>query len=244
MEKINKKITELIGSNPEIAKTLHFLGIHFYDYSEYTLEEICNKRGIEPETIVEILNKNTVSDKVANLDLELLPLELVIEYLKHNHYVFIKDKLNYISKLIEGYQGKDNEVIEDLKFVFPHFTCEFIEHIYEEEDSLFAYILQICKSLKNDPDKPGIPKQFANFSISHFSEAHKTQDNEMHGIKEITDNYKSENIEDLHARLIFQELKNFAEELKIHARIENEILFPKALALEKELNQRLEKTSI
>ena len=47
-------------------------------------------------------------------------------------------------------------------------------------------------------------------------------------------------IKDLHLKVVFQELQEFDDELSLHSDIENNILFPKALKLEKKVSKILE----
>jgi regulator of cell morphogenesis and NO signaling len=59
----------------------------------------------------------------------------------------------------------------------------------------------------------------------------------MAGIRRITKDYFITPDAPLHIKVIFTELINFEKSLQVHARIENEILFPKALSLENEVKQ-------
>mgnify|MGYP006258291585 FL=1 len=52
-----------------------------------------------------------------------------------------------------------------------------------------------------------------------------------------------ENIENLHLKVIFQELKDFDEELEIHSDIENNILFPRAVELEEGITEKIRNIS-
>ena len=65
----------------------------------------------------------------------------------------------------------------------------------------------------------------------------------MAGIKGLTNNYSIKNIDDLHLKVIFQELKAFDKELDVHSNIENEILFPRALKLEKDVSDKIRNIS-
>jgi len=40
--------------------------------------------------------------------------------------------------------------------------------------------------------------------------------------------------------VLFSELERFEEKLKVHAKIENEVLFPKALMLEKSVRKKFD----
>ena len=240
MENINKKITELVANNPEAASVLHFLGIHYFNYTEQTLGEVCLQHGVEVELVVRRLHEHAQMKSQAQVNLEAYPVELIIEYLKHSHYVFIKQRLTYISSLLDHYQDS-SVIVKDLKLIFPHFFKEFVEHVYDEEDTLFAYILFLRK-LQQSKHHPidaqaltGIQQKVKGKTIVNFAEEHRQEDHEMNGLRELTNLYQHTNSGDLHARVILNALKSFEGELKIHAKIENEILFPRALKLEQEV---------
>jgi regulator of cell morphogenesis and NO signaling len=59
-------------------------------------------------------------------------------------------------------------------------------------------------------------------------------DDEMAGIRSITDNYTPPAGSDLGLRILFSRLLAFERKLKTHARVEDEILLPRALILENE----------
>ena len=66
---------------------------------------------------------------------------------------------------------------------------------------------------------------------------HEAHDDEMNGIRKITRDYYLAPSAPLHVKVIYSELIDFEKSLKTHARIENEILFPKAMALENNVKQ-------
>ncbi len=59
----------------------------------------------------------------------------------------------------------------------------------------------------------------------------------MMGIRQITKQYQLNKETPLHLRVVYAELQALERELKTHAKVENEILFPKALALERAVNE-------
>jgi regulator of cell morphogenesis and NO signaling len=69
------------------------------------------------------------------------------------------------------------------------------------------------------------------------------EDSEMSGIRGLTKNYSLDNIDNLHLKVIFQELKDFDNELEIHSDIENKILFPRALELENLISDKIRNIS-
>jgi regulator of cell morphogenesis and NO signaling len=69
-------------------------------------------------------------------------------------------------------------------------------------------------------------------SLQRFAIEHEAHDDEMEGIRKITRDYALSSDAPLHVKVIYSELTAFEKSLKTHARIENEILFPKAMMLE------------
>jgi regulator of cell morphogenesis and NO signaling len=79
-------------------------------------------------------------------------------------------------------------------------------------------------------------------SIQEHALEHSEDDDEMRGIRGIISQYDVENIESTPLKVIFEELISFDKELELHAKIENEVLFPKALNLEKRVKRQFSST--
>ena len=235
----DKRISELVDQNYIHAYVLFYFGIRFYEYSEHTLEQVCNERSLRIEQVIRELESPT---HVQEDDLPLLsyPIDLIIEYLKHAHFLFIKHKLPYIARLVESFKAHHPDYLSverDLKMVFPLFVEDFIHHIYEEEDTLFTYIKLLERSSKANYNPARLFYQLEKNSTHKFAMEHEAHDDEMEGIRKITNNYTLDTKAPLHIKVIYNELKDFEKSLITHARIENEILFPKAMALEKKVKE-------
>ena len=230
----DRRISELVDQNYVHAYVLFYFGISFYEYSEYTLDEVCSKRGLKIEQVIRELESPTHL-KESDLPLVTYPVDLIIEYLKHSHFLFIKHKLPYIARLVESFRAEDPEYVQiekDLKVIFPLFVEDFIHHIYEEEDTLFRYIQVLEKAHKNTYNPSRLFYLMEKNSVQKFALEHEAHDDEMTGIRRITCDYHISDKCPLHVKVIYNELMHFEKSLITHARIENEILFPKAMALE------------
>lgn len=238
MEYDKYKITELIEKNYVFASVLYYFGIEFYDYSEHTLEQVCRERGLSMQSVMNSLESATRQDDLPNLNS--LPVDVIIEYLKHTHYLFVKHKLPYIARLIQSLSPKEDissTTADDLKFVFPLYIEDFIQHIYQEEDTFFSYVIQLNNAL-NGKFHPGkLFFMMEEQSVERFAMEHDTHDDEMVGIRNITNNYAVDAKTSLLVQVVYKELQSFEQELITHAKVENEILFPKALMIEKQVKK-------
>jgi regulator of cell morphogenesis and NO signaling len=230
----NKRIADLVDQNYVHAYVLFYFGIRFYEYSDSTLEQVCKQKGLKIDQVVKELEFPTHLQE-ADLPLVSYPIDLIIEYLKHSHFLFIKHKLPYIARLVENFQANHEEyktIERDLKIVFPLFVEDFIEHIYEEEDTLFHFIVALEKASKGNFIPGKLFYLLEKNSVQKFASEHEAHDDEMEGIRKITRNYNLSLHAPLHVKVLYNELKSFEQSLITHARIENEILFPKAMAIE------------
>ncbi len=235
MELRSKRIVDLVEQDPVRGYVLYYFGIRFYEYSEKTLEEVCLSRALNVERVVQEFESPTqwltegAQPKVS------YPIDVVIEYLKHAHLLFIKYKLPYISKLLESVNIKDlryRAIVKDLKILFPLFVEDFVRHIHQEEGTLFRYIDFLQKASRNQCPPTKLFYKMERNSLQRFAMEHEIHDDEMLGIRKITQNYQLDIIAPLHLKVIYSALTDLEKSLQIHARIENRILFPKALDME------------
>ncbi len=247
MKKILKRtINELVAENHIRASVLYYFGVKFYDYEASTLEEVCHRNGLKAENVTKALNLvNDASENTLN-QLRNFPVELLIEYLKHAHYLFVKKRLPYISQLIDGLTEVNfryKALANDLKAIFPMFVEDFVHHIYEEEDTVFTYISQLKNFEETGKKSSDVLYAMKRFSISDFALDHEVHEHEMDGFRQITNNYQYCDEADLHIKVLYSELKRFEEDLLIHAKIENDLLIPKAMQLEREVKLKFHELS-
>lgn len=237
-----KKIFDLIHDDYQYAKVLNSFGIDFYKHYDENLSDLCDSKGISFGKVLGYRSSLHESNLPAYEYLKSSPINLVIEFLKDNHNYFIKNKLPYLQNLINNLNENKYETnfSKDLKFIFPIFFEDFVEHIYEEENDFFNYIYQLFNANQGRINSSSLLLMMKKYSIKKILDDHINEDSEMAGIRGITRNYSYKNIKDLHLKVIFQELKEFDEELSIHSYIENDILFPKAFELEKKASKILE----
>lgn len=243
MELLKKRITDLVKDNPLLAKALHFLGIRFDNYPEKTLEEVCNEKNISSVLLVKHLEEaGAAASDLATVRLSDYPIDLVVQYLRHAHHIFIKQRLPYLMHLVESLdenRAENKQTVVDLKFVFPIFAHDYIVHVYEEEDTLFTYINTLLAATRKINNPSALFYLMEKNSVPRFSNEHIAHDDQMEGIALLTNHFAIGPNTDLPTQVAYSELKQFRQELIIHANIEDRILFPKALHLENEVKWRM-----
>lgn len=226
-----KTIREVIDENYVYARALHYLGIDFFENPDLKLKELCMEKGLDRKQVIKSFYEFDSCHRFSFKQLEAYPIELLTEFLKHAHHVFIKDKLPYIvhlSKALKGNRG--------LQGLVPEFVEDLIRHIYEEEDTTFKYIhllVDIQKGKEKAPVSKMLP--YETFSLKDEYDHHK-EDGELEVIRSLVSSIDEST---LLGRVLVSEIKAFDREMIYHSEIENNIFFPKAIALETEVKNKL-----
>ena len=213
------RISVLVDQNYVHAYVLYYFGIRFFDYSELTLAQVCKKCGLKVEQVIREMEDPTHL-READLPLISYPIDLIIEYLKHSHFLFIKHKLPYIARLVESFKANHDDyrtVERDLKIVFPLFVEDFIQHIYEEEDNLFSFIQALERTTKEKFIPTKLYFLMEKNSVQKYAMEHEVHDDEMQGIRNITRDYTLHANAPLHVKVLYNELKDFEKSLITHA---------------------------
>jgi len=238
----NKSLTEIVAENYSYGAVLHQFGIDFFKYPHKTLVSICMARHISPHLIVRELELKTQDNEdkeqlVHFARLAKYPVDMVIDYLKQSHRIFMRYRLPYMTDLINhthlpAIDSPYFEIVNDLKIAFPLFAEDFIHHILEEESEIFCHVMRLDDVVYH---KLPISKMYfamEKYSIAKFAASHTTDDDDMEGIREMTQDYQINTDTPFLLKVLYTELLAFEKELSRHAVIENQILIPKALKLE------------
>jgi regulator of cell morphogenesis and NO signaling len=125
--------------------------------------------------------------------------------------------------------------------MFPLFVEDFIHHIHEEESRLFKRIELLQDIEENRFSLTDAITILERDPIHMLADQHEIHDDEMEGIRKLTADYYLDADAPLTMKVLYHELQNFEKELRIHAKIEDELLFPKAVELEKEALRQIHK---
>jgi regulator of cell morphogenesis and NO signaling len=244
-ENIQKSpIKDIVSENYIFASVLYYFGISFFQYEKNSLKEVCDKYRLNPRQLIDELEDWAKRKEPSPEDLYLHPIEVLVSYLKRKHYFFVRQELPFLSNMISGIQSEIldyKNILNDLRMMFPLFVEDFIHHIHEEESRLFTRI-QLLHDIENDEfDLPLTLHILEKDPIALLAETHEIHDDEMQGIRKLTKNYFLPDTAPIGLKVLYHELQNFEKELIIHAQIEDQLLFPKAVELEKEVLRKVRK---
>jgi regulator of cell morphogenesis and NO signaling len=182
--------------------------------------------------------KNTSVIEFATSDLESMNCSQLSDYVVQKHHQYAIKAIAQIKPLIEkvvAMNATDHPQMKSIKDYFRLISNELQLHMQKEELVLFPYIHKLVLA-----DKDGTQLTTPGFGsikspVSVMLTEHETIGIMAQKVVRLSSGFKApadvnDTVLELYARL-----KEFDEDLQEHVRLENDILFPKAIELEQKL---------
>ncbi|HWB91684.1 MAG TPA: hemerythrin domain-containing protein [Puia sp.] len=183
-------------------------------------------------------------EKVFNArEFDSFPIPLIVDYIQRTHIYYLEKKLPEIEQsivLLSGQYESHHPILVALQNFFHQYVKDLSEHIHAEETTLLPYLGLLQEAHHS-------PAGFSRFLLSHseysvdrfLSEHHDTED-ELKDIRQTIRLYEPPTTNESLYRILLSQLQTFEQDLRVHAHIEEEVLIPKAQAMEKALQNQLD----
>ena len=238
MEPTNEKtVADFVTQNIKAAHIFKKYGIDFCCGGGITLEKACAKNNVDQAVIEkELLKVNTVVD--ATHDFNNWKLDFLIDYIVNIHHAYVNESLpilsQYASKVAKVHGEHYPEVIE-INRLFHDVANELLAHLQKEEQVLFPFIKQLVQAEK-EGGLDGLPHfGSVNNPIKMMEQEHENAGDIFKEIAKLTNNYTPPKDACNTFKALYAKLDEFEQDLHKHIHLENNILHPKAIAIEKKL---------
>ena len=178
------------------------------------------------ETLEEIINKT--NNPVA--DYNTWPLDLLADYVEKKHHRYVEEKIveivPFLNKVASVHGDRHPELLE-VQQLFRGCVEELTSHMQKEEQILFPFVRQLAtgKSVQ-------APFGSVQNPINMMMHEHTAEGERFRRIVELTDNYTPPADACNTYKVTFALLQEFEEDLHLHIHLENNIMFPRTIALE------------
>lgn len=202
-----------------------------------TLKQACEEKGLDIALVeAELQNVTQPMQSVNNFN-EWQP-DFLADYIYNQHHIYYYNEMPVIKELlvkVKGHHGDNHPELNHAYSLFGQLVQELDTHFMREEKVVFPFIktLMLAKKTGNY----GMLKDQASLAepLQIMQADHDAAGDILDNLKKITTNYTAPEDACNSYRLLYKKLKDLDEDLHLHIHLENNILFPKALKLEKEL---------
>lgn len=231
-------VGDLVAKDYRTATVFKQNGIDFCCNGNRTLEEVCKQKEMSVTNIIGELNQVSQQISAAQTDFNSWPLDLLADYIEKKHHRYVEEKIQeikpYLDKICKVH-GEHHPELYEINQLFNDSAGELAMHMKKEELILFPAVRRMVKAQmqKTTPERP----QFGsvNNPIKMMMHEHNNEGERFRKIEELSNKYDPPQDACNTYRVSFAMLKEFEDDLHLHIHLENNILFPKALELEKHI---------
>ena len=228
-------VGEIVTKDFRTASVFSKYGIDFCCGGDKTLEEACKEQSIDRSQLQKELEEVAQKEE-GTIDFNSWSLKLLVDYIEETYHTYIKRQLPLLTKNLEKIKdvhGEHHPELLKINNLFLHSAMDLSMHLQKEEKVLFPIIRELSEAEKSGfPPEQGHCGTIQN-PISVMREEHEIEGERFKKISELSGGYKvpSDGCTTYHAT--YEMLEEFERKLHEHIHLENNILFPKAIELEK-----------
>lgn len=211
-------------------------GIDFCCKGGRTIAEVCDKKNIPADQLLGELEALSAAPGSANMDFNTWPLDLLVDYIEKKHHNYVQTTtpvlIQFFEKL-EKVHGINHPELIDINREFNLSAGELAMHMKKEELILFPAIRNLVLAEKKN-EHVNMPEGFSVESpIQVMMNEHSVEGDRFGKMAAWSNQYTPPADACNTYRVAYSLLKEFEEDLHLHIHLENNILFPKAILLEK-----------
>jgi len=234
-----KQIGQYVAEDYRTAAVFSKHKIDFCCNGNRTIEEACEKKGIDSNMLVEEL-ENVLNTKTGqSIDYKSWPLDLLAEYIEKKHHRYVQEKIPVLRQFLDKLcrvHGERHPELYKITELFNASAGELAFHMKKEELILFPFVKKMVAAELNTSAVKSPQFGTVENPIAMMMEEHDTEGERFREITALTDNYNPPADACNTYRVTFAMLKEFEEDLHLHIHLENNILFPGAIKLEQKFN--------
>ncbi len=231
-------VGEIAAKDLRNAEIFRKFGLEFCCDGKKSLQESCNDAGASIAEVQEAL-KNLPEEKVNSAqDYNSWGLDFLADYIVNVHHKYVKDSTSMLRDLadkIASHHGSAHPELYEIKEHVDALLNEMKTHQEKEEKVLFPFIHEMVKN-ESEGRPVAIPASGSlDNPVEMLRHEHDEVGRHVHAIEKLSHGYEVPADGCGSYRLYFSKLEELDKDLHQHLHLENNILFPKSIKLERKL---------
>lgn len=234
---MNEEVGAIVAREYATANVFAKFGIDFCCHGNATLADACAQAGVSVDEVISALATPEKENFSSHAEFASWPMDLIIDYVLKIHHRGIRKNgpgiLELLNKVVSVHGEKHPELIE-LQALFAESLEELGMHLQKEENVLFPYLLELFEaSERQTPIQPMHCGSVEN-PIAVMKMEHEGEGNRYMYIAKLTNDYIAPADACDSYRLVYSQIEGFMKTLFEHIHLENNIIFPMAVELERQ----------
>jgi len=239
----NTSVAEVVTKHPQTRRLLEKMGIDYCCGGKHSLKDACNKSGLSWQDVISKLKKTieqSVSERSQSKNWTEVSLTELVQHIIDAHHAYLKERLPRLKslsdKVYNAHKQHHGEMIQELKRAIETLRIDIEMHLAKEEQILFPLLKEMEAFAKKQGPKPTVHCGSVENPIHQMEVEHDAAGNLLAQMRKITSEYKLPDDACESFKTLYDGLKELEKDLHEHIHLENNILFPKAVKLESEID--------
>jgi regulator of cell morphogenesis and NO signaling len=234
----DKTVREVAVENPAATRVFEKFGIDYCCGGNQLLDQACGKAGISVDQVLDALEMEAATARAAKQrhDWQSEPLSELVAHIKNTHHKFTREETVRLSTLLHkvcSVHGKNHPELFEIQSTFGGLAQELTTHLMKEEMALFPYIVRMEEAVIQA--EPVLPAPFGTVEnpVAMMEHEHDSAGNALRAMRKASNDFALPADACVSYRTLYGALEAFEADLHQHIHLENNILFPRAIAMEK-----------
>ena len=235
MPATTQTVRDIATENPSAVRVFEKYGIEYCCGGQVPLADACATKGINVNDVIASLEAASVPSAPGEKDWAKESLASLAAYIVDTHHAYVTRevlRLNELAAKVVSRHGDIREELPEIQSKLTELGEELIAHQGKEEVVLFPYIGKLEKFATGLGATPRNPFGTIANPIAMMIKDHDYAGELMAGIRKLSQDYTTPESACPTYRAFYAGLLEFERDLHQHIHLENNILFPRALALE------------
>jgi len=225
---------EIALGHPACARVLDGLGLNYCcdGGGRLGLEQACQSAGQDAEAVLARLGE--AQAKPACPDWTGGSSAALIRHIQSTHHAFTREQLAHLDIMLERLVRRHAEArpeLAEIRSLYNALRDDLIPHLMKEENILFPYIEALEKHSREGASLPAACFGSIDHPIAQMESEHEAVTGLLQQLRHTTQAYTPPPDACTSYRIAMLALERLEADLLRHIQLENEVLFPQALAM-------------
>jgi regulator of cell morphogenesis and NO signaling len=236
----NQTVAQIVTDDFRTAEIFKKHGIDFCCGGKKSISQVCKEKHLDAEELEQeiLILQNQVAERDHKFNE--WKLSFLADYIVNVHHNYVNNNMELISGFadkVAKVHGHHNTETVEINELWKDVVSELTTHMKKEELVLFPYINNLERfSLGTLPEFPKTHFATVKSPVAMMEQEHEMVGELLHLIQVLSNNFTPPDYACNTYKVLYLKLNEFAEDLHQHIHLENNILFPKAIALEEKMD--------
>jgi len=233
----NQTVREIAIQHPASVRVFENLGIDYCCSGRRPLEEACEKANVPVEKLMQqLLDLDTSSIAQDETNWTEASVADLTAHIVQRHHSYVRDEAPRLEALLQKVVNRHGEAHPELSAIQETFAAlagELSTHMLKEERVLFPFLEHMEAAVRTGGPLPVGCFPSVEFPIARMLAEHDDAGALTARIRELSGGYQPPDGACPSYRGLYHGLEEFERDLHHHVHLENNILFPRAVEMER-----------